>query len=119
MWNVCKFVYQDETTSEAEKVESRRTSVATDKDDSSRRSSVAKDDKPDSRRTSIAEKLAKKVRSIHSFMCFVPICISYMRWKKQSKNRLVNLAEVYWAKEFISIFIMQQMVFEFRLVCQT
>lgn len=47
---------------ESEKIESRRTSVSTDKDDSSRRSSVAKDEKPGSRRESVAEKLAKKVR---------------------------------------------------------
>lgn len=61
---------QDEATSDTEKVDSRRTSVATDKDDSSRRSSVAKDDKPDSRRTSVADKLAKKVRSMHMYMFF-------------------------------------------------
>lgn len=72
---MCKLMCQDEVTSETEKVDSRRTSLATDKDDSSRRSSVAKDEKSDSRRTSVAEKLAKKVHAMHLFMFCNSICI--------------------------------------------
>lgn len=50
-------MYQDDK----EKDDSRRSSVATEKDDSSRRTSVDSSIKDDSRRASIADKLQKKV----------------------------------------------------------
>lgn len=59
---LCNLNHKEESTVESEKVESRRSSVATEKDDSSRRSSVSTVEKTESRRTSVAEKLAKKVR---------------------------------------------------------
>lgn len=80
--------------------DSRRSSVATDKDDTSRRSSVAqKDEKSESRRTSVAEKLSKKVRLmlVDSFFPFpiVSFFVNVTVKKKLLAKKQANAANAH------------------------